>query len=68
MGKAMAQSFAESPKMAYRTQPEFSAVGDRIGIALQEAITGQKGVKDAMAAAQSDVVGILEKAGHKLAR
>jgi multiple sugar transport system substrate-binding protein len=68
MGKAMAQSFAESPKMAYRTQPEFSAVGDRIGIALQEAITGQKSVKDAMAAAQSDVIGILEKAGHKIAR
>jgi multiple sugar transport system substrate-binding protein len=68
MGKAMAQSFAESPKMAYRTQPEFPAVGDRIGIALQEAITGQKSVKDAMAAAQSDVVGILEKAGHKVTR
>ena len=68
MGKAMAQSFAESPKMAYRTQPEFSAVGDRIGIALQEAITGQKSVKDAMVAAQSDVIAILEKAGHKIAR
>ncbi len=68
MGKAMTLSFAESPKMAYRTTPEFPAVGDRIGIALQEAITGQKSVKDAMAAAQADVIAILEKAGHTIAR
>jgi multiple sugar transport system substrate-binding protein len=68
MGKAMAQSFAESPKMAYRTTPEFPAVGDRIGIALQEAITNQKSAKDALAAAQADVISILEKAGHKITR
>jgi len=57
---------AGSGYMAYRTVPVFPPVGDRLGIALIEACTGQKSVRQAMQDCNRDVAAILKKAGYKI--
>ncbi|MGH2405598.1 MAG: ABC transporter substrate-binding protein [bacterium] len=52
--------------MAYRTVPVFPAVTERVTIALSAIATGQRSGRDAMATANSEVIQILEKAGHKI--
>jgi multiple sugar transport system substrate-binding protein len=52
--------------MAYRTVPEFPAVTERVVIALSAIGAGQKSARDAMMAANSEVIQILERGGHKV--
>lgn len=52
--------------MAYRTVPEFPAVTERVVIALSAVAAGQKSARDAMTAANQEVVQVLEKAGHRV--
>ena len=52
--------------MAYRTVPEFPAVTERVIIALSAIAAGQKSAADAMPAANSEVLRLLERAGHKV--
>ncbi len=66
LGQAMTQASDDSTKMAYRTIPEFSAVGDRVGIAIQEYITNQKDATLTMQDAQRDVIAILRGAGYDI--
>ena len=54
--------------MAYRTVPVFPPVGDRLGIALIEACTGQKSVRKAMQDCNRDVGAVLKKAGYKISK
>jgi ABC-type glycerol-3-phosphate transport system substrate-binding protein len=44
--------------------PEWPQVGDRVGIALSEALTGQKTAAQAMKDAQKEMYEFLKKAGH----
>lgn len=44
--------------------PEFRAVGDRVGLALQEIVTGQKSAQDALDDAQEDVTKTFKRAGY----
>ncbi len=53
-------------KCAYRVEPEFSEVGARMGQSLDQIISGQKSVKDAMDGAQKDAEAIMIKAGRKI--
>jgi multiple sugar transport system substrate-binding protein len=52
--------------MAYRTVPEFSAVTERVVIALSAIASGQKPAADAMTTANSEILRLLERAGHKV--
>lgn len=52
--------------MAYRTIPEFPAVTERVAIALSAIAAGQTSAREAMTAANSEVIQILERAGHKV--
>ncbi len=52
--------------MAYRAMPEFPPITDRVVIALNEIVAGQKSARDAMTQANNDAIQILEKAGHKV--
>lgn len=52
--------------MDYRTVPEFPAVTERVVIALSAIAAGQKSARDAMTAANNEVINVLEKAGHKV--
>lgn len=51
-------------KPAYRVVPEFPEVGQRFGNALNEIISGQRSVKDAMDAAQRDAEQIMVAGGN----
>jgi ABC-type glycerol-3-phosphate transport system substrate-binding protein len=53
-------------KPAYRTVPEFPEVGARIGNGLNEIISGQKSVKDALDAVQKDAEQIMIKGGNQI--
>jgi multiple sugar transport system substrate-binding protein len=53
-------------KCAYRTVPEFPQVGERMGQGLNEALTDQKSVKDAMDAVQKDCEQIMISAGYQI--
>ena len=53
-------------KCAYRVVPEFPEVGQRMGNGLDEIISGQKSVKDAMDAVQKDVEQIMIAGGNKI--
>ncbi len=52
--------------MAYRTVPEFPAVTERVTIALSAIAAGQRSAREAMTAANAEVVQVLEKAGHRV--
>ncbi|MBI4637886.1 MAG: extracellular solute-binding protein [Candidatus Rokubacteria bacterium] len=52
--------------MAYRTVPEFPAVTERVVIALSAIAAGQTSAREAMTAANGEVVQILERAGHRV--
>lgn len=52
--------------MAYRTVPEFPAVTERVVIALSTIAAGQRTARDAMTAANNEVISLLERAGHKV--
>lgn len=52
--------------MAYRTVPQFPAVTERVVIALSAIAAGQKPAREAMTAANAEIVQILERAGHKV--
>jgi multiple sugar transport system substrate-binding protein len=53
-------------KAAYRTAPEFSEIGARMGQAAGEILTSQKTLKVALDSLQTDVETILKKAGYKI--
>ena len=53
-------------KCAYRQIPEFPEVGKRVGDAIDQIISGQMSVKDAMDSAQKDAVQIMIQAGEKI--
>ena len=44
--------------------PEFREMGDRVGLALQQVVTGEKSAKDALDDAQADVEKLLTRAGY----
>ena len=44
--------------------PEFRSAGDRVGLALQEIVTGKASAQDALDRAQKDVVRIFKRAGY----
>ncbi len=52
--------------MAYRTVPVFPVVTERVVIALSAIAAGQKSAREAMTAANAEVIQILEKAGFKV--
>ena len=52
--------------MAYRVIPEYPQLRDIINVALAQAITGQKSLKDALAGAQAQAVALLESKGYKI--
>ena len=43
---------------------DYRSVADRVGLALQEAVVGQRSSKDALDAAQADVVKIMQHGGY----
>ncbi len=53
-------------KCAYRTVPEFPQVGERMGQGLNEALTDQKSIKDAMDSVQKDCEQIMINAGYQI--
>ncbi len=55
-------------KCAYRVEPEFSEVGARLGQSLDQIISSQMSVKDALDGAQKDAVAIMVKAGRKISQ
>jgi len=65
IGALREEAFA-NVKIAYRLVPEFSPIGDRVGIAIQQIASRQKSAKAAMDDAQKDVVEIVKKAGYKI--
>lgn len=52
--------------MAYRTVPVFPAATERVSIALSAIAAGQKSAREAMTAANAEIMQILERAGHKV--
>lgn len=52
--------------MAYRTVREFPAVTERVSIALSAIAAGQTAAREAMTAANTEVIQILERMGHKV--
>ena len=52
--------------MAYRVIPEYPQLRDIINVALAQAITGQKSIKDALAGAQAQAASLLESKGYKI--
>jgi ABC-type glycerol-3-phosphate transport system substrate-binding protein len=65
IGELIAEALNLS-KCAYRVVPEFPEVGNRIGQGLNEIISGQKSVKDAMDSVQKDVEQIMIKGGNTI--
>jgi multiple sugar transport system substrate-binding protein len=53
-------------KPAYRTVPEFPEVGARLSNGINEVISGQKSIKDALDAVQKDAEQIMIKGGNKI--
>ncbi len=53
-------------KCAYRVEPEFSEVGSRLGQALDQILSKQMSVKDALDGAQKDAVTVMLNAGRKI--
>ncbi len=51
-------------KCEYRVVPEFPEVGNRVGLAIGEIISGQESVEQALDLLQSDVEEIMREAGH----
>ncbi|HLZ02788.1 MAG TPA: extracellular solute-binding protein [Bradyrhizobium sp.] len=52
--------------MAYRTVPPYPQVDREINIAIESIVSGEKSAKEAMAAAQSNSIAQLQRAGVKL--
>jgi len=52
--------------MTYRVIPEYPQLRDIINVALAQAITGQKSLRDALAGAQTQAVSLLESKGYKI--
>ncbi len=57
---------AEGNYMAYRRASIAYAVGDRLGVALQEIMTGKRSAKEAMEACNADVVNIVKRGGGQI--
>ena len=55
-------------KAAYRVVPEFPEVGNRIGQAVGEIISGQKSVQEAMDSCQADCEQIMIMGGNEISR
>ena len=68
LGTLQAEVFrlAGAGYMYYRTTPEFGPVGDRVTIALEEIISGQRAPKAALDALNRDATTIMQKAGYKM--
>jgi multiple sugar transport system substrate-binding protein len=64
IGAIREEAFA-NVKIAYRLIPEFSPIGDRVGVAIQQIASKQKTAQQAMDEAQKDITDILVKAGYK---
>ncbi len=65
IGAIREEAFA-NVKIAYRLIPEFSPIGDRVGVAIQQIASKQKTAQAAMDEVQKDVTDILKKAGYKI--
>ncbi|MBT0779210.1 sugar ABC transporter substrate-binding protein [Paracoccus sp. pheM1] len=62
--KAYAQALADGDPIYRLPIPEFRAVGDRVGLALQEVVTGRRSAQEALDAAQADTERMFRRAGY----
>ena len=65
IGKLIVEAINLS-KPAYRVIPEFPEVGQRLGNGLNEIISGQSSVKDALDAVQRDAEQIMIAGGNEI--
>jgi multiple sugar transport system substrate-binding protein len=57
---------AKENYMIFRQVTFFQAVGDRVGVAIQEIMAGKRPAKEAMDACNADLVNIVKRAGGKI--
>jgi len=57
---------AKENYMNFRQVTFFQAVGDRVGVAIQEIMTGKRSAKESMEACNADLVNIVKRAGGKI--
>ena len=57
---------AKKNYMVFCQVPMFIAVGHRVGVAIQEIMTGKRSPKETMDACNADVVDIVKRAGGKI--
>ncbi|MGR3376334.1 ABC transporter substrate-binding protein [Salipiger abyssi] len=62
--EAYAEALAAGDPLYRLPIPEFRSMGDRVGLALQEIVTGEASAQEALDEAQEDVTRILKRGGY----